>query len=98
MQSMQMKLLKASSSVFGIPVSPRVVFAHLDDSNHSYATCSRPPVLKIDNPQLNYVKKVNHEKKSSAFQEHMAIQFEVKKEFPNTGPVTSCGKIRVFSL
>ena len=69
-----------------------------DNKTKEIIESSRPPVLKIDNPQLNYVKKVNHEKKSSAFQEHMAIQFEVKKEFPNTGPVTSCGKIRVFSL
>eukprot|EP00826_Nyctotherus_ovalis_P060584 TRINITY_DN8518_c0_g1_i15.p1 TRINITY_DN8518_c0_g1~~TRINITY_DN8518_c0_g1_i15.p1 ORF type:complete len:401 (-),score=114.54 TRINITY_DN8518_c0_g1_i15:214-1416(-) len=44
------------------------------------------PSVKIENPQLDYVKKVNHRKKSSAFQEHMAFQMEVEREFKNAGP------------
>lgn len=44
------------------------------------------PSVKIENPQLDYVKKVNHKKKSSAFQEHMAFQQEVERELKNAGP------------
>ena len=42
------------------------------------------PAVKIENPQLNYVKKVNHKKKSSVFQEHMAFQMEIEREFRNS--------------
>jgi hypothetical protein len=48
------------------------------------------PAVKVENPQLNYVKRVSHKKKSSVFQEHMALQMEIEKEFKS--PTTKSRK------
>ena len=42
------------------------------------------PIVKVENPQLDYVKKVKQKKKLSVFEEHMAFQIEVKREFRNS--------------
>ncbi len=44
-----------------------------------FAEPIRPPKIKLNHPQLDYVKKAHHEKRLSAFQEHLAVQLEVEK-------------------
>jgi len=60
----------------------------------------RPPMIKVPNPQLDYIKNIHHAKKSSAFQEHMTIQMEVEKnsQFAMKHKASPSGRQRVFFL